>query len=105
LALASLTGVDRSIGIVHLRTKNHGVLFVHPIIFLPHTSLQRHVEFPSLTGTAYYLYVDVSTVLLVKRSKFLTQILLDILAPSFWEVSSKFTGNLCRPAAFAFNHQ
>jgi hypothetical protein len=27
LALASLTGGDRSIGIVRLRTKNHGVFF------------------------------------------------------------------------------
>jgi hypothetical protein len=27
LALASLTGSDRSIGIVRLRTKNHGVFF------------------------------------------------------------------------------
>jgi hypothetical protein len=28
LALASLTGGDRSIGIVHSRTKNHGVLYI-----------------------------------------------------------------------------
>jgi hypothetical protein len=69
LALASLTGGDRSIGIVRLRTKNHGVFYIYLYIYIYilHASccvLYITILIVSIDTTVFFKQINTSTTIL-----------------------------------------